>query len=352
MNYEERLMYSNTIRSRGFQFAPRLPLAVLVLLFAAFPLFAQRKITIKLASLVPENTPWGAAINRMATDWAIATNGEVELVVYHNGVAGEEAEVLRKLRMNQIQAAVFTSSGLSSVMPDIMTLSYPLLIRNDAELEAVLAKIRPEIDSDMTQNGFVTMAWARAGWVKIFSRTAVFTPGELRKQKVGTSPDDLKMIQAFKAMGFQMVPTNLNDVLVSLNAGMIDSIYQSPIFVAGSQAFGVAKNMSTMNLAPFMGGILMNQTAWRRIPERHRDKLMAICKQVETGIDSSIAKLEVDAISTMAKYGLIINEVNSQQMQEWYDEMNRHESSLAGPVFNKGFYDRIKAIVTDYRKGK
>lgn len=345
-------MYSNTIRPKGLQFALKLQLAVIVLLFAAFPLFAQRKITVKLASLVPENTPWGAAINRMATDWAVATNGEVELVVYHNGVAGDESEVLRKLRMNQIQAAVFTSGGLSSVTPDVMTLSYPLLIHDDAELEAVLSKIRPELDSKMTQNGFVTLAWARAGWVKIFSRTAVFGPGELRRQKLGTSPDDLKMIQAFKTMGFQVVPTNLNDVLVSLNAGMIDAVYQSPIFIAGSQAFGVAKNMSTMNLAPFMGGILMNQTAWRRIPERHRDKLMAICKQVETNIDSSIAKLEGEAISTMAKYGLIINEVNSQQMQEWYDELNRHENNLAGPVFNKDFYNRIKAIVTDYRKGK
>ena len=343
-------MYRNTNRLKGH--LPTLPAAVLVLLFAAFPLFAQRKVTIKLASLVPENTPWGAAINRMATDWAAVTNGEVELVVYHNGVAGDEDEVLRKLRMNQIQAAVFTSSGLSSVTPDVMTLSYPLLIHNDDELETVLVKIKPELDAKMAQNGFITLAWARAGWVKFFSRSAVFTPGELRRQKLGTSPDDLKMIQAFKAMGFQMVPINLNDVLVSLNGGMIDAIYQSPIYVAGSQAFGVAKNMSTVNLAPFMGGILMNQTAWRRIPEKHRDKLLAICKRIEDEIDTSIAKLEGEAVSTMTKYGLVINDVNPQQLQEWYNDINRHENELAGPVFNKDLYNRIRAIVTDYRKGK
>jgi TRAP-type C4-dicarboxylate transport system substrate-binding protein len=344
---KEYVMFTQTIRRSVLRRA-----IALVLLLAAAPLFAQRKVTIKLASLAPENTPWGAAINRMATEWAAATNGEVELVVFHNAVAGDESEVLRKLNINQIQAAVFTSSGLSSVMPDVMTISYPLLIRTDAELETVLSKIRPELDAKITQNGFVTLAWARAGWVKIFSRSPVYTPMDLRRQKLGTSPDDLKMIQAFRAMGFQMIPVNLSDVLVSLNGGMLDAVYQSPVFAAGFQVFGVAKNMSTLNLAPFMGGILMNQTAWRRIPDKYKKQLMAICKQLESEIDGSIAKLEADAISTMSKYGLAVNQPNPQQMQEWYDDISRHESELAGPIFSKDLYQKINAILADYRKGR
>jgi len=62
----------------------RFLLVILILFFIVNPLFAQRKITIKLASLVPENTAWGAAINRLAAEWARITNGEVEVIVYHN----------------------------------------------------------------------------------------------------------------------------------------------------------------------------------------------------------------------------------------------------------------------------
>jgi TRAP-type C4-dicarboxylate transport system substrate-binding protein len=326
-----------------------------VLFFAlvqAAPVSAQRKITIKLASLVPENTPWGAAINQMSTEWAQATNGEVELIVYHNGVAGSEGDVLRKLRMNQIQAAVFTSIGLNAVTPEIMTVSYPLLIRSDEELEAVLRDLRPELDARIEKSGFTTLAWARAGWVKIFSRAPVFTPQDLRQQKLGTSPDELEMLQAFKAMGFQMVPVNLNDVLVSLNGGMIDAIYQSPIAVAGNQLFGITKNMSTINLAPFMGGILMNQNAWRRIPNQYKDRLMAICKRMEAEIDGSIAKLEADAVTTMARYGLTINTPDPAQEAAWYQEMALHENKLVGPIFNRELYQKIKDILTEYRQGR
>jgi TRAP-type C4-dicarboxylate transport system substrate-binding protein len=324
----------------------------LALILAAVPLFAQRKITVKLASLVPENTPWGAALNRMSAEWAEATGGEVELVVYHNGVAGDEAEVLRKLRMNQIQAAIFTSIGLNSVTPEVMTVSYPFLIRNNEELDLVLGKIKPDLDAKMQQNGYTTLAWAKAGWVKFFSRSPVSTPNDLRKLKLGSNPDELEMMQAFKTMGYQMVPLNLSEILVSLNSGMVDAVYQSPVSAAGFQIFGIVKNMASINVAPFMGGIIMNNTAWRRIPDRHKPRLQAICKRLETDIDNSITRLENEAIVTMKKYGLTVNELSPRQVQEWYDDMGRHENSLVGPIFNRDLYRRIKSILEDFRGGR
>jgi len=64
-------------------------LIFLALFVSANPVFAQRRaITINLASLVPENTPWGSAINRMAADWERATNGEVQVIVFHNATPG------------------------------------------------------------------------------------------------------------------------------------------------------------------------------------------------------------------------------------------------------------------------
>jgi TRAP-type C4-dicarboxylate transport system substrate-binding protein len=326
----------------------------LALLIPASPLFAQRKITIKLASLVPENTPWGAAINQMAADWAKATNGEVELIVYHNAAAGDEPEVLRKLKINQIQAAVFTSVGLNSIMPEVMAVSYPFLIRDNNELEAVMSKIKPDLDAKIQQNGFVTLAWARAGWVKFFSRTPVYVPNDLRKLKLGTGADDMQMIQAFRIMGYQMVPVNLPELMVFLNGGMVDAVYNSPIFAAGQQVFGVAKNMTDINVAPFMGGILMNNTAWRRIPDKYKSQLLAICKKMERDIEVSIANLEDDAVSTMTKYGLTIIRPDSQQKQEWYADTSRYENNLVGanPIFNREYYQKINAILSDYRRGR
>ena len=326
---------------------------VLLLMVIAGQLCAQRRgqggqLIFTLASLVPEATPWGAALNRMAAEWEAATNGEIRLIIHHGGVAGDEAEVLRKLRLNEIQAAVFTSIGLRSVVPELMTVSYPFLLRDDAELDLVLSIIKPELDARAQQNGFVTLTWAKAGWIRIFSRAPVFTPADLRRQRLGCSPDDQEILQAFRAMGFQVVPVNITDTLVSLRSGMVDAVYWSPVAAAAAQIFGIANHMSTMNLAPFLGGILMNQTAWRRIPERHRPRLLEITRQIGNELDNAITRLDAEAIATMARHGLIINEPSPQQRQEWYAEINRHESRLI-PIFNRELYQKIIPILETHR---
>ncbi|MDR0302128.1 MAG: TRAP transporter substrate-binding protein DctP [Treponema sp.] len=328
-------------------------LLIVALLLIVSPVFAQGKVTIRLASLVPENTAWGAAINRMAAEWSKITNGEVEVIVFHNGTAGGEGEVLRKLKINQIQAAVFTSAGMSAVMPEVMSISYPFLIRNDEELDAVMLKIKPQLNAKIQQNGFVTLAWACAGWIKMFSKTPVFSPDDLRKIKLGSPPEDQQMIQAFRLMGYQMVPVSLPDCLVSLRSGMIDATYQSPVYAAGNQIFGIAGNMANINIAPFMGGILVNNTAWRRIPDKYKPQLLEVCKRLEGEIESSISGFETESISIMANYGLKINTPSPAQLQTWYDDTAKFENNLVGgstPVFNREYYFLIKDILTEYRK--
>jgi TRAP-type C4-dicarboxylate transport system substrate-binding protein len=314
------------------------------------PAFAQRrKVTIKLASLVPENTPWGSALNRMATEWAAASNGEVSLVIYHNGTAGSEGDVLRKLKMNQVQAAILTSFGLNTITPEILTMSAPFLIRNNAELDLVLNELKPELEQRINGKGFYTLAWSKAGWVKFFSKAPVFVPDDLKRQKLGTNENEPALMDAFKAMGYQMVPVSMNQVLVYLNGGMIDAVYQSPVTVGGLQIFGMAKNMASINIAPFMGAIVMNGAAWRSIPEKYKPELIRIAKKFELELDASIQKLEEDIIVTMRQYGLVVNQISPAQEQLWYDDGNRVVPTLLGSTFDREIYRRIEAILRDRR---
>ncbi|MDR3145108.1 MAG: TRAP transporter substrate-binding protein DctP, partial [Treponema sp.] len=312
------------------------------------------KITIKLASLVPEKTPWGTALNRMASEWGAVTNGEVELLIYHNGVAGSEGDVLRKLKGNQIQAAILSSFGLNSITPnhEVMTLSCPFLIRNNTELDLVLSDLKPELEERINREGFFTLAWSKAGWVRFFSKAPVFVPPDLKRQKLGVNEQEPALMDAFKAMGYQLVPVAMNQVLVYLNGGMIDAVYQSPVNVGGLQIFGVAKNMASINIAPFMGGIVMNQAAWRAIPERHKPALLRIAKRLEAELDSSIQQLEAEAVATMRRYGLIINELSPAQEQLWFDDVNRVIPSLLDTALNREIYNRIETLLRTHRSGR
>ncbi|MDR0718409.1 MAG: TRAP transporter substrate-binding protein DctP, partial [Treponema sp.] len=134
--------------------------------------------------------------------------------------------------------------------------------------------------------------------------------------------------------------------------GAIDALYLSPVYVGALQLFGVAKHMTTFNLAPILGGIVLNQRGWRAVPDEYKPKLMEITQNIERNISSSIQGLENDAIKTMLNYGLIPHDINASQEQLWYADMERALPSLLDTVFDRDLYGRIDALLKRRRAGR
>jgi TRAP-type C4-dicarboxylate transport system substrate-binding protein len=263
-----------------------------------------------------------------------------------------EADLLRQLNLNQIQAAMLSTFGLKLIMPEIMTLSCPFLIRNNEELDLVLNAVKPDIEKRISGRGYYTLAWSKVGWVRFFSKSPVFVPADLKRQKLGNSESEPELMDAFKAMGYQMVPVAMNQILVSLSGGQIDAVYQSPVNAGGLQIFGRAKNMASIQVAPFMGAIIMNQRAWRSIPEKHRDTLVRITKRMEAELDASVQAFEAELIKNLVEYGLVINQVSPGQAELWYSDIDRAMPSLIKTVFDEGMYNRINALLRAHRGGR
>ncbi len=329
----------------------RCHLLPLLLILCTTPLFAQRQV-LKIASVAPENTPWGQSLKRMAAEWKAATNGEVELRIYHNGIAGSEADSLRKLKLGQIQGTVLTSFGLNAITPEVLTLSCPFLIRNEAELDLILSDLRGDFEERMDAKGFKMLAWSKAGWVRIFSKQPAYLPEDLKKQKLATDPNDMALMQAFKSLGYQMVPIPLNETLMGLSSGMVDALYASPIAVGGMQLFGVAKYMEPFNLSPFLGGIVLSSKTWRRIPDKYKERLLEINKAIEKDLDASIQKLEADSIATMGDYGMVTEQLSDEQLQAWLDDIQKGIPLVLDSSFDRATYEKVNALLSAFRAGK
>jgi TRAP-type C4-dicarboxylate transport system substrate-binding protein len=288
----------------------------------------------------------------MSAEWYQATNGEVELVISY-GQRFSEGDLLRQLNLNQIQAAMLSTFGLKLIVPEIMTLSCPFLIRNNEELDLVLNRLKPDLEQKISGRGYFTLAWSKVGWVRFFSKNPVFVPADLKNQKLGTSETEPELMDAFRAMGYQMVPVAMNQILVSLSGGQIDAVYQSPVNAGGLQIFGRAKNMASIPVAPFMGAIVMNRRAWRSIPEKYRDELMRITRRVEAELDASVQAFEAEIIQSFTEYGLVINEVSPEQARLWYADTDRALPSLTKDgVFDADMYNRINTLLAARRGGR
>jgi TRAP-type C4-dicarboxylate transport system substrate-binding protein len=163
------------------------------------------------------------------------------------------------------------------------------------------------------------------------------------------------MNAAFKSMGFQIVEAEWTDLGTKLNAGTVMASYLNPAAVAAYQLHTMMKNMLTTNIAPVMGGIVINQVTWRKIGElnpKYQQDLLTSTRRIADRFDASLQKTVNDAITTMKRGGLKENKPTAAQEQLWYQEIEKAIPSLLGTVFDRDLYNKISAVVTRVRGGR
>jgi TRAP-type C4-dicarboxylate transport system substrate-binding protein len=319
-----------------------------VLLGAALvgPLFG---ITIRMASIAPESSPWGRALNRLAAEWQEISDGEVTLQVFHNSVAGDESDMLRKMRIGQLQAGVFSNVGMTALSERVLTLSMPLLIRSEAEYEYVFERVEPRLNQEVERKGFVPLAWSLAGWLRFFSTDEIRDPQDLQGVKLAASPDEMQLVRGYQLMGYQPIPIPHAERLSTLTSGMANAHLTVPILAASFQWFGATPHMVSMKIAPAPGAIIMTRRAHARLPRDSRKELLAAVERVQDNYGQEIRDLEDEAIETMSENGLEIVELNAEEREDWIEEFESSYDVMLGRVFDADLYSRIRGHLDEFR---
>ena len=329
-------------------------------LLHANAVFAQRgsasqsnTVDVRLASFMPRNSEWGRTLDRMAAEWTRVTENRVRLRVIHDGVEGNEQKMLSSLSTNNIQAAVFSSFGLNSICPSVMTVSVPFLIRTEAELDRVLLDARPLLDAQVSKTNYAVLAWSKGGWVNFFSKEPVVTPDDLRRLKVATNSDVPKLNAAFKVMGFDLVEADILDVGQKIASNAINAFYQTPAAVAPLGLQKQVSNMMETTIAPFLGGIVINRVTWNKISPADQSKILQVTQKIATDFDKIMPEMSANGILQMQRGGLKVNKLSPAQEQLWQAEVQKVMPMLLGNnTFDPELYNKINEILRETRSGK
>jgi TRAP-type C4-dicarboxylate transport system substrate-binding protein len=277
------------------------------------------------------------------------------MTIRHGGIEGNEGKMLLSLASDTVQAAVLTSFGLSEIHPSIMTVSAPFMIRNEAELAAVMREIERDLETSLNSGNFFMLAWSKSGFVNVFSRDPVFTPDDLRRQRIASNAEAAELNAVFKSMGFPIVDSDWTDLGTKLNAGVITAAYNNPAAIAAFQLHTMMRNMLSTNIAPVIGGIVINQVTWRKIGAlnpNYQQQLLTATRRIATEFDGSLQNTVHDAITAMERGGLRVNRPSAAQERVWFDEMERTVPTLLGSVFDRNLYNRINDVLIRHRGGR
>ena len=159
--------------------------AVAVALLASPALLVAQRANLRLGTILPANSVWDRALKQMASDWQDATDGRVRLQV--RGTTGDEATIIRRMRLNNPQVAALTLPGLTEVDDSFNVLGIPFFFASDAEAVHVLEALTPLYREKLAEQGLVLLGWGHGGWAHIFSAHPIRGIPDLQKAKLYTS---------------------------------------------------------------------------------------------------------------------------------------------------------------------
>src|SRR5512142_2612571 len=92
-------------------------------------------VEVKIATLAPDGSAWAKVLQDGARKIADKTQGRVTVKYFFSGAQGDERDVVRKMKLGQIDGAALTAVGLGLIKGDVRILELPFLFKNDKELD-------------------------------------------------------------------------------------------------------------------------------------------------------------------------------------------------------------------------
>ena len=190
--------------------------------------------TIKIATVAPEGTAWMREMRAGAEAIKKRTDDRVEIKYYPGGVMGDDATVLRKIKIGQLQGAAFTGSEAALITPDANVYSLPFEFKTQAEVDKVRSSLDAMLQKSFERAGYDAVGISGGGFTYLMSVKEVKGKDDLKAAKVWIPQGDRVAEAGFKAAGVTPIPLSLADVYTSLQTGLIDTVANTP---AGAIAF-------------------------------------------------------------------------------------------------------------------
>ena len=292
----------------------RFSIAAALSIAAAFPATAT---TIKIATVAPEGTTWMREMRASSEAVKKATDGRVEIKYYPGGVMGDDATVLRKIKIGQLQGGAFTGGEATVITGDAQVYSLPFLYRNQEEIDKLRTKLDPLLKQQFEKAGYALLGVSGGGFAYLMSTRDIKTREDLKAAKVWVPQGDKVAEVVFKVAGVSAISLPLSDVYTSLQTGLIDTAANTTSGAIAFQWHTKLKHMVDLPLTYVVGEIVVDKKSFDALSVEDR-------KAVEDDFATGFARLETSnradnasARDALKAQGISIEAPDAAERKNW-----------------------------------
>ena len=319
-----------------------------LMLVSAAPVSA---LEIKIASVAPDGSRWLQQMRAGAAEIQSSTAGRVVIKFYPGGVMGNDAQVLRKVRINQLQGGAFTAGGLSDRYGPLNLYGIPLLFRSLEEIDAVRAVLDPRLAAGLEEAGFVTFGFIEGGFANLLSNEPIRSVEDMRRKKVWVPEGDFTSFMAMEALGLSPVVLPVTDVLTGLQTGLIEIAFASPVAALVLQWHTKVKYITDLPVSYSMGIFAIEKGAFTALAAEDQTIVREVLTRYLGQLDHEARDDNRRAAQVLAQAGVQSVTVNAADVDGWRSTIAViHPKLRERPEIDVPMFEQLLAILASYRQ--
>ena len=299
----------------------------LLFVFCFSPSFASGEV-FKIATISPDGLGWmskfRAGIERIDAE----TDKRVTFKIYPGGVQGDDATVLRKMRIRQLNGGVFAAGSLTRFFPDLQVYNLPLQFRSYEEVDFVRARMDSYISDGLRKSGIKTFAFTETGFAYLLANEPVSSLADLRKLKAWIPDNDPIAAELIKSFDVSPIPLNITDVLPALQTGMINAVVGPPSVILALQWHNHLTHLMNLPLVYIYSMLAMDMKVFAKASSTDQDTVVDILDEVFESVGRETRSDNERALQALKKIGITFVEPTNKA--EWQAAADLSVQKLMG----------------------
>jgi TRAP-type C4-dicarboxylate transport system substrate-binding protein len=301
---------------------------------------------LKVALIVPRTATGALEEKKYNKRLGDLTGGQVQVRVYWGGAAGDEKDVVRKMRTGQIDVTALGLDVLSQFVREAMVLATPGLYSNYKQVDAVRKDLTPAFNEEAYKNGFKIMGWGDVGRLRLFSKQSVTHIGDFRRIRPWLYPESQMLKEFYKLVGATGVPLSIGEVYGGMQTGMIDTFWSTAVMAGALQWARTANYVSAEGLGFISGAFVIRRGAWDPLPEVAKKAIQDIADERREQAQQDIRKADDKAMAKLLSRGY--TPLRAADPTEWWEAGKKLRRQMVGRLYTADLVERAEKIALQY----
>jgi TRAP-type transport system periplasmic protein len=324
------------------------PLLVLALLTSVAG--AAEEVTLRIGTIVPEGTGWAREIRAMARDVEAESNGRLRLKFYMGGIAGDELDMMARIKRGQLDGVLSGGMACETVAPSMRVGRIPGVFQTWPETSYVLGRLRPILDEEAQRNGFRYLGEAIVGPSIVFSRQPLSTMRAMQQIRFWIWDIDRMLATVLPAMGFNVAPSPIADALTAYEQNRVDGFISPAVAALGFQWSTAARYYTDLRMGFVVGCFVVANRAFDALPLSEQQAVKVASAKMKLRIEQLGRTQEEQLMHGLfQKQGLQPIAVDASTRVAFFEAAHTARDRAATKLVSADLIGRVLAMLADFR---